>query len=73
MNKISFNMNEFCISNRITLPELAEKTKHSYVGVWEMAKRGTIKLSYLRTLETHFGDCSRYIIKSEIKHGKRVA
>ncbi|MAT59873.1 MAG: hypothetical protein CMF23_18005 [Ignavibacteriae bacterium] len=62
---VNFNFTNFLFDKRISAPELAKKLKVSYVGVWEMQKRGTIKLSFLRQLESIFGDCSDYIIKEE--------
>lgn len=72
MNMIPFNFAQFCRDKRVNLPVVANKTGVSYVGVWEMAKRESIKATFLGTLESHFGDCSKYIIKSK-KRTTKVA
>jgi hypothetical protein len=73
MRTIAFNLKQMCFDRRVTLPEVSMKTGVPYPSIWGMYKRGTIKLSFLRELESHFGDCSEYILKSDINHGKRVA
>ncbi|HEX2868764.1 MAG TPA: hypothetical protein VHO03_17115 [Ignavibacteriales bacterium] len=73
MKTIKFNLNRFCFDHRLTLPELSAKTNIPYQTVWGMMRRESVKLSFIKILESHFGDCSRYIIKGKNKNPRKVA
>lgn len=63
MNTFNFNFDSFFIDNRISASELSEKMDINYSSVWAMVKRKSIKMAFLRQLESLFGDCSKYIIQ----------
>jgi hypothetical protein len=66
MSSTTFNMCEFLFDKRMLTHDLANITDKTNAAIWYMRKRGTIKVSYLRTLESHFGDCSKYINKNTV-------
>ena len=61
MNSIPFNLTEFLFDKRLTIKELSVITGITRTGIWQMSKRGTVKMSFLRKLESFFGDCSKYM------------
>lgn len=61
MNPITFNLAKFLFDKRMTIKELAILTGMTRTAVWQMKERGTIKMSFLRKLESNFGDCSNYL------------
>lgn len=61
MNPITFNLAKFLFDKRMTIKELAILTSVTRTAIWQMKERGTIKMSFLRKLESHFGDCSKYL------------
>lgn len=61
MNSIPFNLTEFLFDKRLTINELSVITGNTRTGIWQMSKRGTVKMSFLRKLESSFGDCSKYM------------
>ena len=65
MNKIKFRLRDFLKDKRVTTGELAKILKVSQVGISKMAMRGSLKVSTLRALESHFGDCSKYLEPEE--------
>lgn len=60
---INFDLSQLLIDKRKSVSDLSKllRTPHKSIGF--MVERGTIKPSFLATLETHFGDCSKYIKK----------
>lgn len=65
MNKLEFRLKDFLRDKRVTTAELAKLLGVSGPGVVKMVYRGSIKLSVLRKLESHFGDCSKYLQPEE--------
>ncbi len=65
MNPITFNLAKFLFDKRMTIKELATLTGMTRTAIWQMKERGTIKMSFLRKLESHFGDCSKYLQPEE--------
>lgn len=65
MNPITFNLAKFLFDKRMTIKELATLTGMTRTAIWQMKERGTIKMNFLRKLESHFGDCSKYLQPEE--------
>lgn len=61
MNKLEFRLKDFLKDKRVTTGELATILGVSRPGIEKMVYRGSIKLSFLRKLESSFGDCSKYL------------
>ncbi len=61
MNKLEFRLKDFLKDRRLSTLELANLLGVTRFGVEKMALRGSIKVSILRKLESHFGDCSKYM------------
>lgn len=70
---IQFDLDRFLKDHHYGVSELVPLVGMTYMAIVKIKKRGTVKPKFIRHLESHFGDCSKYIIKSEINHGKRVA
>jgi hypothetical protein len=70
---LNFNLELFLHERRLSIGDLSREVSLPYKSIDIMARRGTVKPKFIRLLESHFGDCSKYIIKSDINHGKRVA
>jgi len=65
MNAIKFNLEQLLLEKRKTAVELSRLTKKNYSSIWFMVKNKKIQMPFFRQLESHFGDCSKYIIKSD--------
>jgi hypothetical protein len=62
MSKVKFDFDSFFLSTKVSIPELGEKLRMEYRTLYPMIKRGTVKLSFLKNLESIFGDCTEFII-----------
>lgn len=65
MSKVKFDFDSFFLKNKLSVPELGDKLSIEYRTLYPMIKRGSVKYSFLRQLESIFGDCSDYIVKEE--------
>jgi DNA-binding Xre family transcriptional regulator len=59
--KTHFNLRQFLIDQRLAPHELATEMGLSTAAIYVIARRGTVKTSFIRTLEEKYGDCSQYI------------
>lgn len=59
---ITFNFDQFLLDNRLGIYELADKSSIKVQTLYAVKNRGTIKMKFLRRLERHFGDLSKYIV-----------
>jgi len=62
---ISFDFNGLLLEQRKSISNMAKLLRMPVRSISIMIERGTIKPSFLAILETHFGDCSKYMIKSK--------
>jgi DNA-binding Xre family transcriptional regulator len=60
---ITFNFTLFLFEKRKSVNDLAKHLRIPRKSIDVMLERGTVKPSFLATLETNFGDCSKYIKK----------
>jgi len=60
-----FDLTRFLFEKRYSEADLARMVKQPINSIKIMCERGTIKFSFLRKLESIFGDCSEYIVKEE--------
>ncbi len=68
ISTIQFDFEKFIVNERTSISEIAKKTYTSYVGIWQMIKRGSLKPTFLRKLEESYKkDLSAYIIKEQSK------
>jgi predicted transcriptional regulator len=59
--KTPFDLQAFLLEKRLTPIEVATKLEVHIDTIYKIQKRGTVKMSFLKLLETHFGDCSQFI------------
>jgi hypothetical protein len=57
---VNFDFDAFLDDNNLTITALADKINYKYPSVLAMAKRGTVKRTFIGDLEKVFGDCSKY-------------
>jgi len=62
---ISFDFNQLLLEQRKSPSDMAKLLRMPLRSITFMIDRGTVKPSFISILETHFGDCSKYIIKSK--------
>ncbi len=65
--KIQFNLRNLLTDKRIEVDEIAFILSCHPDTIYKIIKRKTVKPSFLRLLEKHFGDCSQYIIKESVE------
>ncbi len=63
--KTPFDLSAFLIENRLTIPDLAAAMNVHVDTVYKIQRRRTVKMSFLKSLEKQFGDCSKYIKTTE--------
>ena len=63
---LQFDFNSFLFAKRLSLMDVAKAMKLHLRSVQIMRDRGTVKPSFLRKLETKYGDLSRYIIADKV-------
>jgi hypothetical protein len=60
---IGFDFDAFGREKRISISGLAGKLKKSYISIYNIWKRRTVKPELLKDMENKFGVLSKYIIK----------
>lgn len=65
--KTPFDLHSFLIDNRLTANELALKMNVHIDTIYKIQRRRTVKVSFLKSLESLFGDCNKYIKSLEEK------
>lgn len=63
MRMIGFRISDFLFDKRISQTELAKIMKQPTRSIGFMIVRGTVKPSFIKKLESKYGDLSEYIIK----------
>lgn len=61
---VAFDFSGFLLDKRKSISNMAKLLRMPVRSISIMTIRGTVKPSFIELLETHFGDCSKYI-KSE--------
>lgn len=61
MNTVNFDLKALLLRKRITITEMAKALNVPYITIHTIAKRGRMRLSTLRSIEAHYGDCTDFI------------
>ncbi|MBS3945282.1 MAG: hypothetical protein KGZ42_07285 [Melioribacter sp.] len=62
---ITFDFNQLLFDKRKSVSDISKLLRTPFKSISVMIERGTIKPSFLALLETHFGDCSKYVKKQK--------
>jgi hypothetical protein len=63
---IKFDLSRFLLEKRFSHSDLGKILKHPQRSISYMVERQTVKPSFLKKLESLFGDLSEYIIDEKI-------
>lgn len=66
MSKVKIDIISLLRDFRLTITELSVLVGIPYVSLWQISKRGTIKLNTLKVIEQQLGDLSAYIIAEKV-------